>query len=554
VSSDAPPGGDGATWATAFNDLQDALDAARLQPLSSFQQIWVGPGTYFPDQGLGVRTSSFVIDRPMSIIGGFAGTESTATERNPSTPRPILSGEIGAPNTPGDNSLHVVVVSDGTTQSSVHDVIIQDGNANDAMVSFGRSGGGVLVINGSPTLHLCLVHSNTARDGAGIYVDTGSPIIESCVVRANVATTSGGGAYLGDGGYVTSCIFDSNTGPTGAGLFVCCGPGEVRLSSFTSNFGNSGGGMFLGVGSGPVSHCLFHANTASRGGGIYGSQAGCTIAACRFASNAANEGAGVYFDLGGTVVDSLFTRNCAISFGGAIYARNNPSIIGCTLYSNGAGFTGGGIHHASGTTNLANCILWANTDSSGTGQQAQVIRSSGTLAPIACCVQGWNGSLGGSMNTGWAPGLDYIVGPDGLLGTPDDDPSLAGDSPCIDAGANTSWPQDLADLDRDANTAEIVPLDLLGSARAIDDPLIPDTGAPGAGLPAIADIGAAESLPGCVGDLNIDLLVNVQDFNILAQSFGAVSATPSQGDINHDDVVNVQDFNILAARFGAECD
>ena len=553
VSASALPGGDGLSWTSAFSDLQDALDAARAQPLFVSQQIWIAPGTYRPDRGTELRASAFIIDRPMELLGGFTGTELSTSERLSSTPMPVLSGDLGIPATRADNALHVVIVRDETAESRLERLIVRDGNANDAIVAFGRLGGGVLIEDGAPTIDGCLITACTARDGAGVYADSGEPTISGTMISQNVATTSGGGAYLKDGGHVIGSIFDSNNGPSGAGLFVCCGGGEIRDSLFQGNFGNNGGGIFFGVGAPQIARCTFISNSATRGAGIYASRSGGTIASCRFASNTASDGGGVYIDLGVTLVNCLFTRNTAFSFGGAIYARNNPAIIGCTIYSNAAGFSGGGVHHASGTTTLANSILWANTDSTGITEQAQVAQLSGAIAPGACCIESWSGSLGGALNTGTAPGLLWIAGTDGLLGTADDDPRVAAGSVCIDAGINGLWPADAADLDLDGDTLEITPLDAFGVARALDDDSVPDTGMPGAGLPAIADIGCAEALPGCVGDINGDLWVNAADFTVLAANFGTAGAQPWQGDINRDSIVNAADFTMLAAQFGTQC-
>ncbi len=53
------------------------------------------------------------------------------------------------------------------------------------------------------------------------------------------------------------------------------------------------------------------------------------------------------------------------------------------------------------------------------------------------------------------------------------------------------------------------------------------------------------------GDANNDGLVNLADFNVLAENFGQSPRDFTRGDFNYDNVVNLEDFNILAARFGA---
>ena len=52
------------------------------------------------------------------------------------------------------------------------------------------------------------------------------------------------------------------------------------------------------------------------------------------------------------------------------------------------------------------------------------------------------------------------------------------------------------------------------------------------------------------GDANQDGRVDLQDFNILAASFGQSGRTFTEGDFNYDGTVNLQDFNLLASRFG----
>src|SRR5687768_12709154 len=53
------------------------------------------------------------------------------------------------------------------------------------------------------------------------------------------------------------------------------------------------------------------------------------------------------------------------------------------------------------------------------------------------------------------------------------------------------------------------------------------------------------------GDANRDGVVNLADFNTLAENFGATSgATWEQGDFTGDGAINLADFNTLAANFG----
>src|SRR5687768_8474899 len=53
------------------------------------------------------------------------------------------------------------------------------------------------------------------------------------------------------------------------------------------------------------------------------------------------------------------------------------------------------------------------------------------------------------------------------------------------------------------------------------------------------------------GDANLDGIVNLDDFNILASHFGQSAGNWQQGDFSGDGLVNLTDFNLMAANFGA---
>ena len=72
--------GTGLDWNTAFPTLQAALAVAGQN-----EQIWIKTGTYFPGTPSTGRDSSFIIPNRVSVYGGFNGTETSNTQRNPAT-------------------------------------------------------------------------------------------------------------------------------------------------------------------------------------------------------------------------------------------------------------------------------------------------------------------------------------------------------------------------------------------------------------------------------------------------------------------------------------
>ncbi|TAL50160.1 MAG: hypothetical protein EPN92_02060, partial [Chitinophagaceae bacterium] len=89
VKWDATGSNNGTSWANAFTSLQNALTAATAGKI-----IWIARGTYKPTTTLD-RTANFRLKENVSILGGFAGTESVATMRNWRRNPTILDGDIG---------------------------------------------------------------------------------------------------------------------------------------------------------------------------------------------------------------------------------------------------------------------------------------------------------------------------------------------------------------------------------------------------------------------------------------------------------------------------
>ncbi len=242
VAADAPAGGDGSSWATAFNNLNDALNAAGIG--IDQKDIWVKAGVYRPDRvgsnspiTLTNRENTFIIRHSLKIYGGFSGTETSTSQRNIGQNPTILSGDLGTPNNASDNAYHVVTMTAGAAR--LDGFIIEDGNAD---------GGGD--------------HSN----GGGVieyaaYAGAVNEVV-NCVFRYNQAVGNGGAWYAQVQIPNNACtanfvqtLFYGNSATRGAAVYAemtSGSPGRTYNQNFynITAYGNtssaSGAGAFEG--------------------------------------------------------------------------------------------------------------------------------------------------------------------------------------------------------------------------------------------------------------------------------------------------------------------
>ncbi|MEI6140339.1 MAG: right-handed parallel beta-helix repeat-containing protein, partial [Mariniphaga sp.] len=174
VKWDASGSGNGSSWANAFTSLKNAIAAA-----SSPYEIWVAKGTYYPTTGTD-RTISFNMKEGVNIYGGFAGTETSLSQRSISTNETILSGDIGTKGDNSDNSYQVVLYWRINNNTILDGFTIEGGSA------YAGSGGGVSIISSSPTLTNCIIRKNSVSgQGGGIFNQSSSPQIINCLVTEN---------------------------------------------------------------------------------------------------------------------------------------------------------------------------------------------------------------------------------------------------------------------------------------------------------------------------------------------------------------------------------
>ncbi|MFN0135170.1 MAG: right-handed parallel beta-helix repeat-containing protein [Phycisphaerae bacterium] len=233
----------------------------------------------------------------------------------------------------------------------------------------------------------------------------------------------------------------------------------------------NGGGIIISGGAPRVSECVITRNWAAVGGGIdIGSSASPSIQNCSVAGNMGEFGGGGVRVLSGTpvIINTIFARNLCSeggARGGGVLTEGGTttSMTNCTFVGNAiTGFNLGGGIFANANHSLANCILWGNTAFGVGGLAAQ--RSGAPPVIAFTTTEGDAGPPNG--NNGLDPQFVNPAGPDGTLGTIDDDLRVVDSSQMIDT----------ANRDADTNLAlagvqqldTVVTVDLDGTSRFVD--------------------------------------------------------------------------------------
>lgn len=220
VNQAATGANNGSSWANAYTDLSDAMAMA-----IAGDEIWVATGSYLPTRdrnyialAAGARQdATFKLPPGVSTYGGFAGTETLLTQRDPSVNICELSGDhLGNDNgvltytNPllSDNSF-TVVLAQGLTAGDVLDgFTILKGASRPPTSVFSihdRLNGAGLYVNGPCDLAVnqCVFEQNTASENGGaimVYsLSIAAPVtldINNTVILQNRANKNGGGLAI----------------------------------------------------------------------------------------------------------------------------------------------------------------------------------------------------------------------------------------------------------------------------------------------------------------------------------------------------------------------
>jgi predicted outer membrane repeat protein len=226
---------DCSSWANACT-LPDALAIA-----SCGDSVWVARGIYAP----------FSLIDGVKIIGGFAGTETAASQSNPAANLTTVDG--------ANNTQCVTNINDnpGGLAAYLRGFTIRNGKEADG-------GAGLLLQNSNAMLVQCIFQDHAANFGAAVLIrGVGSPQFVNCIFRNNglsaaspLETYGGGALFIRD---------------FGAPLFANC--------LFDNNKAEEGGAILVGEGYPTFINCTFVNNqvTTSRGGAIADFEGGVTL-------------------------------------------------------------------------------------------------------------------------------------------------------------------------------------------------------------------------------------------------------------------------------------
>jgi hypothetical protein len=401
VDVDAPSGGDGKSWATAFDNLQDAIDASVA---CGGSQIWVAEGTYAPDPNAPVAT----ISAPVSIYGGFAGTETALAQRD-FVAHPV---QLGAP---GWQS-RVVVIDDGDVPQARLDGFTITGSEAGAILVEGFDAWVTM-----PTVFFdnLVITDNSADEGGGIFVP-GSVAFEvtNSHFEGNVAAENGAAiSFPFSVAYIDSSSFIDNEAPGGAITNEVSDFSDWSYLSITDSVlsGNVGGAIYAKHVD--AENCEFSNNTAVRGAAIRVVKFSLAVHDCTFTGNHADYGGAIYdqgfwtYASNVSIFGSTFSGNTA-KYGGAVYFTGTN---GGNLLIEGAEFSDNSSTHGSGGAVWMNscdtCTVdgasFLNNDALAGGGGAVYIKWGSSIAIDGSSFIGNTAPYGGAMQVdGDVVGLD----------------------------------------------------------------------------------------------------------------------------------------------------
>ncbi len=207
--------GTGNSWNNAIGELADALEWAKdnasnnLWTADNPLQIWVAAGTYVPQYKLAnidlnntpttIRDNTFLIPNNVNLYGGFAGNETTKTDRIWNTNTTTLSGDLAENDLSNsfdnhtENVYHVVSAVDVNIKLDGFTIAGGSTTTNGAVnfnqkVIFRTAGAGIYTDGSTVNLYNIIFERNRASAAAVAYISSSTFSFKNSIARHNMAT------------------------------------------------------------------------------------------------------------------------------------------------------------------------------------------------------------------------------------------------------------------------------------------------------------------------------------------------------------------------------
>lgn len=352
---------DGKTWATAYSNLQRALNAT-LYECTNVKEVWVKEGYYYPtiipdsllNEQLGVimtpRYRSFVLYDNLQIYGGFNGSETSINDRNIASHPSVLSGELGIPGVTTDNALHILTLSPGRTikgSTIIDGFTFSDAKAdanslhylqNNSIIINDSSGAAIYAVSAGAIIRNCIFRNLQAHTGAAIYAGRNTLEVNHCTFENNIAENGGAIALWNQNiSNFKNLFFIGNRANNGGAFHQFNSSYILETSVFEKNIAVKGGAIYQELGNGlQWKNVIFKDNQAQKGAAVYDISTRTQCSNGLFIQNEAADTAGAIY-LNGTqlnIFNATFYQNSAKKNAGAIYQKSNPFNLKLQLFNN----------------------------------------------------------------------------------------------------------------------------------------------------------------------------------------------------------------------------
>ncbi|MCB9000158.1 MAG: right-handed parallel beta-helix repeat-containing protein [Bacteroidales bacterium] len=277
--------------------------------------------------------------------------------------------------------------------------------------------------------------SNSYYEQSALTCYYSTLIVSNCLIKNNYGVNAGGIKTDYGNVWILNNTIRNNTAYTGAGGIYCNTnqPKVIRGNTITSNIGQAGGGVQL-------SQCglnvivdgnFISQNTAINGGGI-------------LASSLAS----------GQILNNIIVNNTASNGGGIYYGSAGMVLLNNTICNNLASNSGGGLGFSGQTfINAENNIIWGNMVNAVSNNID--IQSTSFPAFTSCLIGGGVASIsntpGNAVINNMITASPLFVNPSAgagkAFGSSPADWKLTINSPCLNAGSETTFPEKITALD-----------------------------------------------------------------------------------------------------------